>query len=341
VSRGSAVPVGTTSRRAPHVVSAGLVSGFVLLLFATSVAIAAPAAAIDDPTRPDARVTHGPSCRPGGLVVEITAGTAPYFVRLATTRNPAGEDEATLAPGTTVVLRSDDVDWGETIDGRLEYAARDDSGATHVDELHTYSFTRPTQEDCEAVLVPGDPTAVPSPSATVVPPSATEQPSASPVATTGGQTSEPPVAGAESPAATSSAMRAVTDPPRVAAGGSVTLLAAGFLPGERITVLLHGTDTVLASATAGADGSVAVQVRIPERTAAGAARVDMVGHSSEASTDVELQVAALATAAPGDGLADLVPLVAAASVLVATVAGLVSVAGRQRAASRRLAIRSA
>ena len=54
-------------------------------------ASAAPAAAIDDLTRPDARVTHGPSCKPGGLVVEVVAGTAPYAVRLATTRTPAGD----------------------------------------------------------------------------------------------------------------------------------------------------------------------------------------------------------------------------------------------------------
>jgi uncharacterized membrane protein len=121
----------------------------------------------------------------------------------------------------------------------------------------------------------------------------------------------------------------------------VTLLAAGFLPGERVTVLLHGSETVLASATAGPDGSVAVEVRIPEATAAGPTRVDMVGHASETSTDVELQVAALASAAAGDGLIGLVPLVAAASALVATVAALVSVAGRQRAGSRGLPIGSA
>jgi hypothetical protein len=335
------VPVGRTSRRAPRATSAGLVSGFALLLLATSVALAVPAAAIDDPTRPDARVTHGPSCRPGGLVVEVTAGTVPYFVRLATTRAPAGEDEATLAPGTTVVLRSDDVDWGETIDGRIEYAARDDSGAIHVDELDTYSFTRPTQEDCEAVLAPQGPTVAPSPSATVVTPSATERPSASPVTTTGGQTSAPLVAGAESPAMTPPTAGSTTDPRQVTVGGSVTLFAAGFLPGERVTVLLHGTDTVLASATAGPDGSAVVEVRIPEGTAPGQIRVDMVGHSSESSTDVQLQVAALATAAPGDGPAELVPLVAAACVLVATVAGLVSVAGRQRVSARRLPLRSA
>jgi hypothetical protein len=40
-------------------------------------------------------------------------------------------------------------------------------------------------------------------------------------------------------------------------------------------------------------------------------------------------------------MADLVPLVAAATALVSTVAALVSVAGRQRAAGRRLPLRSA
>jgi hypothetical protein len=329
------VRAGTTRRAA----SAGLVSGFLLLLLGAAVAAATPAAAIDDPARPDARVTHGPSCRPGGLVVEVTAGTAPYFVRLATTRNPAGEDEATIAAGTTVILRSDDVDWGETIDGRLEYAARDGSGLTYVDELDTYSFTRPTQEDCEAALAP-DRATPPSPSATVLPPSGAEQPSDTPVPSTGGQTSSP-AAGEAGPTAPSSAVRTPADPRQVAAGGSVTLLAAGFLPGERVTVLLHGTDTVLASATAGTDGSLAIEVRIPEGTAAGPARVDMVGHASETSTDVELQVAGLSSEAFGDGLADLVPLVAAASALVATVAGLVSVAGRRRAGSRGFPIRSA
>ncbi len=100
----------TALRSAPRTaVSGGLVTGFVLVLLALG---AAPAAAIEDPTRPDGHVTHGPSCKPGGLVVEVVAGTVPYFVRLATTRQPAGEDEATLAPGATVVssfFRSSDL----------------------------------------------------------------------------------------------------------------------------------------------------------------------------------------------------------------------------------------
>jgi hypothetical protein len=319
-------------------VSAGLITGFVLFLFGTAVATAVPAAAVDDPTRPDAHVTHGPSCRPGGLVVEVAAGTAPYFVRLATTRQPAGEDEVTLAPGSTVTLRTGDVDWGETIDGRLEYAARDGSGVTFVDELDTYSFTRPTREDCEAVL--DDATEAPSPSATVAPPSGAERTDETPAATGGG--GQPPASSTagETPAGPSGTAGRSGAPAPVSAGGTVTLLAAGFLPGEPVTVLLHGTDVVLASATADSDGAVEIEVRIPAGTAVGPARVDLVGHLSETTADVELQVAAHATTVSGSGLADLVPLVAAATALVSTVAGLVSVAGRRRDSNRR-SLRSA
>ncbi|WP_324275707.1 hypothetical protein [Blastococcus brunescens] len=93
-------------------------------------------------------------------------------MRLSTTRTPSGEDEAQLQPGGSVVLRSGDVAWGETIDGRLEFTAADGSG--YVDELVEYSFTRPTQEDCAAVARPTTPEPVPpastSPSATATAP---------------------------------------------------------------------------------------------------------------------------------------------------------------------------
>jgi hypothetical protein len=130
----------------------------VALLLGVVLATAGPAAAVDDPGRPDARVTHGPSCRPGGLVVEVVAGTSPYFVRLATTRTPSGEDDATLGPGETAVLRTGDVANGETIDGRLEFTARDGTGARYVDELEEYSFTRPAKLDCDAIAEPAAPT---------------------------------------------------------------------------------------------------------------------------------------------------------------------------------------
>jgi hypothetical protein len=327
----------TTSRTTLQAsVSAGLLSAFVLALLGAAVATAGPAAAIDDPSRPDARVTHGPSCRPGGLVVEVHAGTAPYFVRLATTRQPAGEDEATLDPDATVVLRTADVAWGETIDGRLEYTARDGSGVTFVDELEEYSFTRPTREDCAAVAAPTTPhpappsSSVPSSSAPATPETDDSDRQPSPPTETAGQPVPP--AGPQQPGPTGPATAERTgnaSAESVVPGGTVTLRGAGFLPGERVTVQLHDSGVVLGRATAGPDGSVHVEVRIPGGTEAGPATVDLVGRDSAAIADVELQVAGQRTPVGGSGLDSLVPLVAAAAALVLTVAGLVSIAGQQ------------
>jgi hypothetical protein len=301
------------------------------LLFGAALAAAAPAeAAVDDPSRPDARVTHGPSCRPGGLVVEVVAGTDPYSVRLATTRTPSGEDQAALQPGQTVVLRTGDVAWGETIDGRLEYTAAD--GSAFVDELEEYSFTRPTREDCAAVSAPTTPhptptTTSPAPGTTTAPvPPSTSAPSTSgPVPTPEATTSAP----AGSPGSSGDGDGAQ----QVTAGGTVTLRASGFLPGERVTIQL--ADAVLGSAVADADGSVQAQVRIPDGTEAGRATVALVGDDSAVVADVELRVAAAETAV-GSGADDLVPLTVAAVALVATVGALVSEANRQRAGNQPL-----
>ena len=320
----------TSARTSRTTVSGVIVGNFVLLLFGAAVATAAPAAAIDDPSRPDARVTHGPSCRPGGLVVEVIAGTAPYAVRLATTRHPSGEDEAVLAPGETVVLGTDDVDWGETIDGRLEFSARDGSGFSYVDELDEYSFTRPTLEDCEAVAAPTDPE--PTPSGTVAPPAATGSP--------GGPTA-PPTTPQPSGTPSGTAVPGPSDgggpgagTREVSPGQTVTVEMAGFRPGELVTFQLHGSPDVLGTATAGADGTVQAEVRIPARTSSGVATLDLVGNESEVVAPVLLQVAGSETRVTGDGIGGLLPLTAAAAALVATMAGLVSVAGRQRSAGR-------
>jgi hypothetical protein len=313
-------------------VSAGLLTSFLLLFLGAALAAAAPAAAVDDPSRPDARVTHGPSCRPGGLVVEVVAGTAPYSVRLATTRAPSGEDEAVLAPGETVVLRTDDVDWGETIDGRLEYAAQDGSGVAYIDELEEYSFTRPTKEDCDAVA------AQPSPAPA---PTTTSSPASSAAPTTAGSSDQAPSGSAIPTSApstrTSGPAAAPADgtgsgPAReVSAGEMVTLQASGFLPGERVTIQLHGSGPVLGSAIAGPDGTVQTDVRIPEGTASGPATVDLVGDDSEVVADVALQIAGAESAITGHhGRAGLVPLTAGAVALVASAAGLASAVGRQR-----------
>ena len=137
------------------------VLAFTALALLAGLAGVGPAAAIDDSTRPDARVTHGPSCRPGGVVVEVVAGSAPYAVTLATTRTPDGEDFAEVEPGGTVVLRTGGVTWGETIDGWLEYRALDGSGDAWVDDLAGYTFTRPAEEDCAAITAPAAPATVP------------------------------------------------------------------------------------------------------------------------------------------------------------------------------------
>lgn len=319
-----------------------IVLGSLLLFLGAALATAAPAAAIDDPTRPDARVTHGPSCRAGGLVVEVAAGTAPYSVRLASTRSPAGEDEATLEPGQRVVLRGDDVAWGETIDGRLEFTARDGSGVIYTDELEEYSFTRPTQEDCAAIVAPAESapeSGQPSPSSPAQAPSTTPssspggqspvptaQPSTTPTATA---TPGPPRSTAPSPTQRTGS----TAPRQVTAGGTVTLEAAGFLPGERVTIQLHDTGEVLGAATANRDGAVLVEVRIPGRTSPGPATVDLVGDDSAVIADVDLRVAGAETALTGEA-SDVVPLTAAAVSLVGSAGALVSIAGRHRSDTR-------
>ena len=132
-----------------------------LALLCAGIALAGPATAVDDVARPDARVTHGPSCRPGGVVVEVTGGTVGYAVTLATTRRPTGEESADLAPGAVVVLSTGPVEWGETIDPFLEYTALDGSGAGYVDELTGFSFTRPAAEDGAAITAPAGAAVVP------------------------------------------------------------------------------------------------------------------------------------------------------------------------------------
>jgi hypothetical protein len=114
----------------------------------------------------------------------------------------------------------------------------------------------------------------------------------------------------------------------VAAGATVVLNASGFLPGERVTIQLHGGQ-VLGSATAGPDGTVRTEVRIPEGAATGPATVNLVGKDSAVVAGVSLEVAGAERELPG-GAADVLPLTAAAVALVLSVGGLVSVAGGRR-----------
>jgi len=238
------------------------------------------------------------------------------------------------------VLRTDDVAWGETIDGRLEFTAQDGSGVAYTDELVEYSFTRPTREDCEAVAAPpptppsSAPSTSPAPSSTPggngggqAPPSGTASPTPAP--SSAPQPSGPAAPGAPDGSGGGSGTQ------EVVAGDTVTLEASGFLPGELVIIQLHGSDDVLGTATAGADGTVQVEVRIPDRTSSGAATLDLVGNESEVVSPVQLQVAGAERPVVNDGIGDLVPLTAAAAALVAAMAGLVSVAGSRRSAGRR------
>ncbi|MGY1812785.1 hypothetical protein [Blastococcus sp. SYSU D00820] len=280
------MPSGTTPRVAG---APALLVGLTVALLAGGVGLAGPAAAVDDPARPDARVTHGPSCRPGGVVVEVTAGTVPYAVVLATTRTPDGEDSAELQPGQTVELTTADVGWGEMIDSRLEYTALDGSGISYVDELEGFEFTRPAEEDCAAIAPPTAPATVP-PSAAPPPGEAdVTEGSAVPMPEAGDVPVPPGGAPADEGGPVLSA-----DTAAVAAGGVVTLTASGFVAGERVVFrLVDGTE--LGTATAGSDGSVRADVQIPAGTTAGPATVEVVGATSEAAVAVDLRIAAAET----------------------------------------------
>ena len=106
--------------------------------------------------------------------------------------------------------------------------------------------------------------------------------------------------------------------------------AAGFQPGELVTVQLNGGQEVLATATAGSDGTVQADVRIPAGTDAGMATVHLTGTESEIVADVDLRVASAGSPLAASGSSDVVPLAAAALALVAAAGGLFSVAGPHR-----------
>ena len=341
-----AEPTTTSGRWARSARPAGAGSGLLLVLVAAAIATAGPAAAVGDPTRPLAEVTRGPSCHPGGIVVEVVAGTAGYTVRLSTTRQP-GEDEVTLAPGAAATLQTGDVAPGETIDPRLEFTPLDGPGAPFVDELADWTLTRPTAEDCQAALSPPPP-APSAPTATVESSSQGSEPTAGPATedrtpsgTSGTSAGSTPGPASGSSSATSGAAVPAAERPdpgasQVVAGGSVTLRGAGFLPGEQVDILLNGTGTVLATATADREGHLRVDVRIPDGATEGPVTLDLVGADSALVTGVPLQVAADARPVDGaGGVLSLVPLAAAAVALVGTTVGLVSVAGQGQALRRR------
>jgi hypothetical protein len=325
----------------PRSASAGLVAGLLVLLVGGALAMAGPAAAAEDTTRPVARVVSGPSCSPGGMVIDVVARTAAYSVRLATTRTPAGEDSGTVQPGATLRLRGADVAYGETVDSRLEYTALDSSGTSYVDELDDWTMTRPSKADCDAVSAPSSTASSGDPSSSS---SATDS-ATSPATPGAGSGGAGPGTGGQPPAAAggqaATAPQAATDwnagsaaVTGVDAGGTYSLTGSGFQPGERVTVQLRGSGTVLASATAAPDGTVHARIQLPAGSADSAQSVDLVGDRSEVTAGVRLRSAAAQSPVPPRGTGNLWALIAACAALVGTVGGLVSVVGSRRSVPR-------
>ena len=239
------------------------------VLLTAAVAVAGPAAAIEDPRRPAAEITHGPSCGPGVVRVEVTGGNQARRVALVFD-GTAEQDVAELAPGEQTELASGDVDWGQTVDVSVTITRPDGTPDTPV-EFGTY--TRPTAEDCAAVA----PVAL---SADAGPSTRTTAP-----AVPSWGTGQPSWGDADAEAASASSSS-------VAPGGVVTVRATGFTPGEPVQVTLLGRDGALTTVAAAPDGSVEAVVQIPRAAALGTATVQLVGGFSSATAGLDLQVAA-------------------------------------------------
>jgi hypothetical protein len=130
----------------------------------------------------------------------------------------------------------------------------------------------PITADATGCAVPTNPPATdPAPTATP------EPPAADPVAPT------PPVTTPVVPVGT-------VEAPRVAAGGTQTVTATGFLPGESVRGTLHSTPIDLGLATADADGRVSWVVALPVGFEAGPHSVEMVGLTSGRAASVGFTV---------------------------------------------------
>ncbi|WP_229682004.1 hypothetical protein [Modestobacter marinus] len=156
----------------PAARTVGLALGAVL---AAGVVTAGPAAALEDPRRPTGTVTHGPSCGPAVVRVQVTNGTEPHRVALVFD-GVEEQDAADLLPGEQVELTSGDVDWGVTVDVSVTVA---DPDGTTEPPLEFRTYTRPSEEDCAAVAPPT--TEPPAPTSAPTP---DPEPSGSPVPST-------------------------------------------------------------------------------------------------------------------------------------------------------------
>lgn len=301
------------SRRTASLVP--LVLGGLLL---TGLAVAGPAAAIDDPRRPSATVVRGPSCGAGALRVQVVNGTEPHRVGLVLDGSDE-HDAAALLPGEDAELRTADVAWGATVDVSVSVTSAEGEPGRPL-ELGTYS--RPSREDCAPVGPAGS-----GAGTTVVRTSAAGRAGLAPTAPTSSPSSTLPSSTSPSSMAVGDAPDVVVRGPAVAPGGVITVRATGFTPGEPVEVSVPGRNAPPATVTAAPDGTVETVVQIPRSTQLGPLTVQLVGRDSARTSGLDLRVAAAQGAAPSP--VPPVPVLAAGGALLAAGAALGSYAARR------------
>jgi len=339
----------------------------VLSLVAGGIALATPAAAMEDPRRPTATVTHGPSCGPDVVRTLVTNGTQPHRVALVFDGG-AEQDSAVLAAGEQVELVSSGIGWGVTVDVSVAVTAGDGTAEAPL-ELETY--TRPSAGDCAAVAAPLSGTAPqatsaeagaatgagpettaptaggpgsPAPSVPATPEPGTSQP-ADPVTsaagtaarttpgTTPGSTGGTPTGTPDgvAPPRTSGVPAASSSSAAVSPGGVVTVRATGFTAGEPVTVTIPGVDEPLTTVAAAADGSVQTVVQIPRAAALGSTTVTFTGNDSSATAGLDLDVAARDRVVPESTGS---PFAVAAGLALVGTAGTLGLLGARRSRGR-------
>jgi hypothetical protein len=267
---GGRVPTTPVRRPAPGaLVAAGVLSCTGLAV--AGVLLAGPAAALEDTRRPVAEVTHGPSCGPGVVRVQVVNGTEPHGVALVFDGH-VEQEAADVGPGERVELGSGDVDWGTTV--AVSVTVVDRGGAAEL-PLDLGTYTRPSREDCDALVPVHEEAALAAAQVPAPLPEARAVPAGNPVL--------PPVAAGSSPPELATA---------VAPGGVVTVRGSGFAPGEAVDVSLAGADRPLTTVVAADDGSVEAVVQIPRAAELGPVTVQLVGRTSSATSGLDLRVAA-------------------------------------------------
>ncbi|MET0903670.1 MAG: prenyltransferase/squalene oxidase repeat-containing protein [Acidimicrobiales bacterium] len=118
----------------------------------------------------------------------------------------------------------------------------------------------------------------------------------------------------------------------VTAGGSVTLSAVGFAPGEKVDVSMPSAEVALGTLTADAAGAVEGDVTVPADVEPGNHAIVMVGQTSGTEVEIPIEVLPAAVDDPTQLPATGSPSIPLASVAVAllVVGGVLVAEGRRR-----------